>query len=359
MTAADRIWATMRDPYKTLGVTRKARQEAIKQAYRRLAMELHPDRNPDNPTIADKFKDINAAYALVGDVEQRARFDRGDIDNWGRRGPKPPKPPRAKTSEPARKKQSTARSATDKPSSRKPASSPNKKSHYTGQKQPPSPPHKFARTKKRLVSRWLGGSIKTEDLFGQFRPTTAPEIKQELHHLPEPTHKLSVNFIEAAHGITKRLSPSRGRTLEIKVPAGIRHGQVIRLKDQGNARPLGGRTDALVEVNVTPHKLFRAEGNDIHLEIPISLEEAVLGARIRVPTVHGSVEVSIPSGANSGAQLRLSGKGLRRPGGATPGDQVIRLVIKLPKTVDPGLKAFVRGRQGQTNFDPRQNLASV
>ena len=349
----------MRDPYKTLGVPRGARQEAIKQAYRRLAMELHPDRNPNNPPIADKFKDVNAAYALVGDVEKRACFDRGDIDTWGRRRPKPPEPPQAKTSKPASKPQAPSKSATDKPTSKGPAASLNEKSHHDNQNQTSSPPQKFARTKKRLVSRWLGGGIKTEDLFGPFRPTKAQEIKRELHHLPEPTHKLIVSFLEAARGITKRLSASRGRTFEVTMPAGIRDGQVIRLKDQGDARPLGGRTDALVKVDVTPHKLFRAEGDDIHLEIPISLEEAVLGARIRVPTVHGSVEVAIPSGANSGAQLRLRGKGLRRPGGATPGDQVIRLVIKLPKTVDPGLKAFVRDRQGQTNFDPRQNLASV
>jgi DnaJ-class molecular chaperone len=349
----------MRDPYKTLGVPREARQDAIKQAYRRLAMELHPDRNPDNPPIAEKFKDVNAAYALVGDVDKRVRFDRGDIDTWGRRRPKPPEPPQAKTSKPASKPQAASKSATDKPTSKEPAASPNKKSHDNNQNQASSPPQKFARTKKRLVSRWLGGSIKTEDLFGPFRPTKTQEIRRELHNLPEPTHKLNVSFLEAARGTTKRLSASRGRTFEVTVPAGIRDGQVIRLKDQGDARPLGGRTDALVKVGVTPHKLFRAKGDDIHLEIPISLEEAVLGARIRVPTVHGSVEVAIPSGANSGAQLRLRGKGLRRPRGATPGDQVIRLVIKLPKTVDPGLKAFVRDRQGQTSFDPRQNLASV
>ena len=340
----------MRDPYKTLGVPREARQEAIKQAYRRLAMELHPDRNLDNPPIADKFKEVNAAYALVGDVEKRARFDRGDIDTRDRRRTKPPEPPQARTSKPASKPQAA---------SKEPAASPNEQLHENNQSQTLSPPQKFAHTKKRLVSRWLGGSIKTDDLFGPFRPTKAQEVKRELHHLPEPTHKLIVSFLEAARGITKRLSASRGRTLEVTVPAGIRGGQVIRLKDQGDARPLGGRTDALIKIDVTPHKLFRAEGDDIHLEIPISLEEAVLGARIRVPTVHGSVEVAIPSGANSGAQLRLRGKGLRRPGGATPGDQVIRLVIKLPKNVDPGLKAFVRDRQGQTNFDPRQNLASV
>jgi DnaJ-class molecular chaperone len=349
----------MRDPYKTLGVPREARQEAVKLAYRRLAMELHPDRNPDNPAIADKFKDVNAAYALVGDVEKRARFDRGDIDAWGRRRPRAPEPPRAKKPKPASKPQAASKSATDKPSGKVSRASPNAKSRDNKKDGTSSPPHKMARIKKRAPSRWLGGSIKAEDLFGPFRPTRAQEAETELHSLPEPTHKLRVNFLEAARGVTKRLTAGRGRILEVTVPAGIRDGQVIRLKGQGEAGPLGGRTDALVKVDVTPHQLFRAEGDDVHLEIPISLEEAVLGARIRVPTVNGSVEVAIPSGANSGAQLRLRGKGLRRSGGATSGDQVIRLVIKLPQTVDPGLKAFVRDRQGQTNFDPRQNLASV
>jgi DnaJ-class molecular chaperone len=344
----------MRDPYKTLGVPRDARQDAVKQAYRRLAMELHPDRNPDNPAIADKFKDVNAAYALVGDVEKRARFDRGDIDAWGRRRPKAPEPPQAKKPTSASKPQPTPKAAADKPAGKTGPASPKASPRDTNKGKTSSPPRA-----KRAPSRWLGGSIKAEDLFGPFRPARPQEPKREMHPLPEPTHKLRVTFIEAARGVTKRLTAGRGRTLEVTVPAGIRDGQVIRLKGQGDPGPLGGRTDALVKVDVTSHKLFRAEGDDVHLEIPISLEEAVLGARIRVPTVNGSVEVAIPSGANSGAQLRLRGKGLRRSGGTTSGDQVIRLVIKLPQTVDPGLKAFVRDRQGQTNFDPRQNLASI
>lgn len=344
----------MRDPYKTLGVPRDARQDAVKQAYRRLAMELHPDRNPDNPAIADKFKDVNAAYALVGDVEKRARFDRGDIDAWGRRRPKAPEPPQAKKPNPAGKPQPAPKAAAGKQAGKAGPASPKASPRDTRKDKTSTPP----RT-KRAPSRWLGGSIKAEDLFGPFRPTRPQEPKRETHPLPEPTHKLRVTFIEAARGVTKRLTAGRGRTLEVTVPAGIRDGQVIRLKGQGDPGPLGGRTDALVKVDVTSHKLFRAEGDDVHLEIPISLEEAVLGARIRVPTVNGSVEVGIPSGANSGAQLRLRGKGLRRSGGTTSGDQVIRLVIKLPQTVDPGLKAFVRDRQGQTDFDPRQNLASI
>jgi DnaJ-class molecular chaperone len=349
----------MRDPYKALGVPREARQEAVKKAYRRLAMELHPDRNPDNPGIADKFKDVNAAYALIGDVEKRARFDRGDIDGWGRRRPKAPEPPPAKKPKPASKPQPNSKAASDKPKDKTHRASPNAKPHDEDKSKPSSRRSKPARAKKRTPSRWLGGSIKTEDLFGPFRPTKSQETTRGLHPLPEATHQLRVTFLEAARGATKRLTAGRGRALEVTVPAGIRDGQVIRLKDQGEPGPLGGRTDALVKVDVTPHKVFRAEGDDVHLEVPISLEEAVLGARIRVPTVNGSVEVAIPSGANSGAQLRLHGKGLRRSGSTLSGDQVIRLVIKLPQTVDPGLKAFVRDRQGQTNFDPRQNLAAI
>jgi DnaJ-class molecular chaperone len=353
----------MRDPYRTLGIPRDAGHDAIKQAYRRLAMELHPDRNPDTPEVADKFKDVNAAYALIGDPHKRARFDRGEIDAWGRRRPKPPNPPKTKA-------QNSSEDHEAKPKTEaKKASGTSASPHKAAKPQPPKNnsrvrPQKHGQQTGRdgaqgtTTSRWLGSAIKADDLFGPFRSSKSPREQQSSPPSQEATHKLRVTFIEAAQGTTKRLTAGRGRTLDVLVPAGIRDGQIIRLKDQAIGR-LGRRTDALVKIDVTPHKVFRAEGDDVHLEVPITLEEAVLGARIRVPTVNGSVEVTIPSGANSGAQLRLRGKGLRRPGSTVTGDQVIRLVIKLPQTVDSSLKAFVRERQGHTDFDPRQNLASV
>jgi len=346
----------MRDPYKTLGIPRDARQETVKQAYRRLAMELHPDRNPDRPTVADKFKDVNAAYALIGDPEKRVRFDRGDIDAWGRRRPKPPDPPSTKKTKPTEPPRANTKTPSNEKSTTTKSQAASEGKHGEKKSKASTSPPRSPRRKNRAKSRWLGGSIKADDLFGPLRTSTAQSGKQTEPPIPEPTHKLRVTFLEAARGTTKRLMTDRGRNLEVTVPAGIRDGQVIRLKDQGQKGPLGGRTDALVKVDVTPHKLFRTEGDDVHLEVPISLEEAILGAQIRVPTVNGVVEVAVPSGANSGALLRLRGKGLRRPGSKASGDQVIRLVIKLPQEIDPGLKAFVRGRQGQTDFDPRQNL---
>ena len=353
----------MRDPYRTLGIPRDAGHDAIKQAYRRLAMELHPDRNPDTPEVADKFKDVNAAYALIGDADKRARFDRGDIDAWGRRRPKSPNPPKAKSPQSSKRQQAKPKpnAKHDSGASASPCKAkkpPPPKNNNTAR--PETPGRKTDRdgAPGTTASRWLGGAIKADDLFAPFRSTKSPRERQISPPPPDTTHKLRVTFIEAAQGTTKRLTAGHGRTLDVTVPAGIRDGQVIRLKDQAVGR-LGRRTDALVKVEVTPHKVFRTEGDDVHLEVPITLEEAVLGARIRVPTVNGSVEVTVPSGANSGAQLRLRGKGLRRPGRSVTGDQVIRLVIKLPQTVDPGLKAFVRERKGHTDFDPRQNLASV
>lgn len=348
----------MKNPYKTLGVPNDAGHEAIKQAYRRLAMELHPDRNPEAPEVADKFKDVNAAYALIGDPDKRARFDRGDIDAWGRRRPKPPNPPKATNPNTSSNSQSSSKPKADKPSDAPSRPKPEAKKDRASIR-PSMSARKPSRTKKAASTGWLGGAIKADDLLGPLKTATSRRSKHNAQPLPDPNHKLRVTFLEAAHGVTKRLTTGRGRTLEVNVPPGIRDGQVIRLKDQGDVGPWGGRSDALVKIDVTPHKVFRTDGDDVHLEVPITLEEAILGARIRVPTVDGSVEVSVPSGANSGAQLRLRGKGLRRPGHAAAGDQVIRLVIKLPQTIDPSLKAFVREQKGRSSFDPRQNLASA
>ncbi len=356
----------MNDPYRTLGIPRKAPQDAVKQAYRRLAMELHPDRNPENPRIADKFKEVSAAYAIIGDTGKRARFDRGEIDAWGRRRPRSPTPPTADKAGAARPTRSQPESPdADKPErasggSRDKTEKSTSSSGPTGpqpQSAPEQPPQPAKKTGTQ--TRWLGGGIKAEDLFGPLFPTKAQRAKRSATVTADPTHRLRVGFVEAARGASKRLTTARGRTLDVAVPAGIRDGQVIRLKGQGETGPLGGRGDALVKIEVTPHKLFRAEGDDVHLEVPVSLEEAVLGARIRVPTVDGSVEVSIPRGANSGAQLRLRGKGLRRTGAKSSGDQVLRLVIKLPHASDPDLEAFVRRRQGQTAFDPRENMGAI
>ncbi len=359
----------MNDPYKTLGIPRKAPQDAVKQAYRRLAMELHPDRNPENPRIAEKFKDVSAAYAIIGDAEKRGRFDRGEIDAWGRRRPRRPTPQPSASAEPTdppdarkskdgpapgtnrQKESSTAEKATRNDQPKTASANPN------AQAAPPPRADKKPRTAGK--PGWLTGGIKAEDIFGPLFPTKAARAQPTAATAPEPTHRLRVSFIEAATGTAKRLTAGRGRALEVAVPPGIRDGQIIRLKGQGETGALGRRGDALVKIDVTPHKLFRAEGDDVHLEVPISLEEAVLGARIRVPTVTGSVEVAVPRGANSGAQLRLRGKGLRRPGGKTSGDQVIRLVITLPQGTDPDLEAFVRQRQGRSTFDPRENIAAA
>ncbi len=355
----------MNDPYKTLGIPRDAPQDAVKQAYRRLAMELHPDRNPDNPRIADRFKDVNAAYGILGDALKRARFDRGDIDAWGRRRPRAnhagnstteerPKPAgnRKKDAGSSAKPQDGSRKA-DAPSAQQAKAA--KPDHPKTRATTPEAPRRAR--KKSNGGGWLGGAIKAEDLFGPWRNAGKTTAKDRPRH-DDATHRLRVSFDEAARGVTRRLTVGRGRTLDVTVPPGIRDGQIVRLKGQGGDGPLGKR-DALVVVEVTPHRHFRAEGDDVHLEVPISLEEAVLGARIRVPTVAGSVEVAVPRGTNSGTILRLRGKGLERAGGKAAGDQLIHLVIKLPQGEDPDLEDFVKRRRGKVAFDPRESFATL
>lgn len=358
----------MNDPYKILGVSREAPQDAVKQAYRRLAMELHPDRNPDNPGIADRFKDVNAAYGIIGDARKRARFDRGEIDAWGRRRPRPQQASGASTKPHKEQPGASRKKSADADGARheSPPRQENKSDPPKGTETKADAPRKTETPKAApqsngkkadRPSRWLGGAIKAEDLFGPLFPAKTGRKNGEA--IGEPTHRLRISFLDAVRGTTRRLTVGRGRSLDVTVPPGIRDGQIIRLRGQGNAGPLGGRGDALVAIEVIPHKVFRTEGDDVHLEVPITLEEAVLGARIRVPTVDGSVEVTVPRGTNTGATLRLRGKGLRRPGGKAAGDQLIRLVIKLPQGKDPDLEDFVRRRKGRTTFDPRESFATL
>jgi len=302
----------MTDPYVTLGTSKTASADEVKKAYRKLAKQYHPDLNPDNAASAARFKEISAAYDLLSDPDKRARYDRGEIDASGQE--------RADTS-----------------FYRSYGAGPQGAKYRAGAGFDPS--DIFADMFSRGGFGRGGG--------GDFR-----EFKTKGGDL---SYTLTVDFLEAARGAQKRLSFPDGRTLDVNVPAGTDSGQVLRLRGQGQQGVGGGPSgDALIEVTVAPHAVFRREGNDVLADIPISLTEAVAGGKINVPTINGPVTMSIPAGSNTGAKLRLRGRGIH-PKGATAGDQYVTLKVMLPKEPDDALKAFIEGWPGR-NYDVRSPL---
>jgi DnaJ-class molecular chaperone len=298
------------DPYTTLGLSRSATGDEIKAAYRALAKKHHPDIKPGDAPNERRFKDISAAYSLLSDKEKRARFDRGEIDAGGN---------------------ATGYSAgTD---------------HWQG----------FGgagrRTYKGKTRPYYNdgnpfdpGEI-LEDIFGNLggkkrssagaNPQTAPGGKGE-----DITQTLLVSFLEAALGGKRRVALSPGKTVEINIPVGASEGQTLRLKGQGHAG-LASAGDALIKLSIEKHPYFTREGNDIHLDVPITLPEAVLGDIINVPTLRGHVSLKIPAGSNTGLVLRLRGKGIESAVGMT-GDQFVKLKIMLPESIDNDLSTFLR-----------------
>lgn len=271
----------MRDPYVVLGVARDASDDAIKKAYHRLAKKLHPDMNPGNRAKEQQFKEISAAYDLLSDPAKRARFDRGEIDAGGsERG-----------------------------------------FHAQG-----------ARAYRRTESSFSFDEIIAE-ILGRGR-------RESEERLGDVSQALRLSFIEAALGGKRRIVSADGRSVDIIVPAGIDSGQTLRLKGQGPRGPRGlARGDLYLDIEVEPHPFFQRKEHDVHLELPVTLNEAVLGARITVPTIHGPVAVKVPRGSNSGATLRLKGKGIAAAGKA--GDQYVRLRVMLPDPPNAELTAFL------------------
>ncbi len=296
----------MKDLYQILGVPRDASETEIKSAYRSLAKKLHPDLNSDDKATAERFKEVSSASAILTDPDKRARYDRGEIDANGvehRRSP-----------------------------------------HPAGRARPR--PYGF---------ETFRGSLNRDDLFAELfgkgrRSNRKPTPKQgEVR-----TYSVTIDFLEAANGTRKRLSFPGGKTLDVRIPAAVRSGQQIRLKGQGGPGLAGGKAgDALVEVTVSPHAYFSREDNDIHLELPITLQEAILGARITLPTIHGDVTMSIPKGSNTGRVLRLKGKGLKGSKGAAMGSQYVTLKVVLPDSIDKDLDKFISRWAAGHDYDVR------
>ena len=297
------------DPYTTLGVKKEATQDEIQKAYRRLAKKLHPDLNPGNKVAEEKFKEVSAAYDLLGDPDKRARFDRGEIDESGTERPR----------------QQYYRDFADQDGW----------SAYTNN------------SGFSDFGDYAGTEDILSEIFGRQGRTARRRRGQDVRY------HLDLSFLDAVNGGKQSIVLPDGTTLEVNIPPGTRDGQILRLRGKGRPAAGDGQPgDALIEISVKPHPYFTRKGDDIYLDLPISLKEAVLGAKTKVPTPDGAVTVAAPKWSNSGRVLRLRGRGVPRSDGGK-GDEYVTLKLMLPQKPDPKLEAFVAEWQ-PVEDSPRQ-----
>ena len=282
----------MKNPYEVLGQAQSASQDEIKAAYRNLAKELHPDVNPGDTIVEQRFKEVTAAYEMLSDEGKRAQFDRGEINADGS-------------------------------------------------------PRMDGMFNRNFKAR--GGADFEDlvaDLFGRRRRPRQTKGRSV-------TYSVRVPFLEAARGGVQRVRLQDDTTVDVNIPSATKDGDSLRLKGRGMPGTGGGPNgDAFVEVQVDPHPYFTREELDVRVDVPITMAEAVLGAKVNIPTIHGTVSVSVPAGSSSGKVLRLKGRGLVK--GGKKGDEFARLMIHLPEKMDPKLKEFVRSWTKQGDYDPRK-----
>jgi DnaJ-class molecular chaperone len=330
----------MRDPYEVLGVDRKASAGDIKSAYRKLAKKLHPDANKNDPKAATRFSELNAAHELLGDVDKRKAFDSGEIDAEGK--------PRFRGFE-GFGAGGGARPGGGQGGGFGPDA--NFESFNFG-------PEGFTRSARRGRSAG-GGFGGFEDIlkeaFGRgTRGGGASSFEPEDFGVGADVQAaLTVTLPEAARGVTERLRLPTGKDVDVKIPAGITNGQQIRLKGQGMAGQ-AGPGDVLITVSIAPHSVFALDGADVRLDLPVTLYEAALGAKVRVPTLDKPVEIAIPPWTSSGRTFRLKGKGF--PAKSGRGDLFATVRIVLPEQSDAELEALMKKWQGDKPYDPRRDI---
>lgn len=307
----------MADPYATLGVPRTASEADIKKAYRKLAKELHPDRNKDNKKATERFSEVTNAYDLLTDKDKRARFDRGEIDGDGN--------PAAPFGFGAGGGGGFRPGPGGSPFE---ADGPDISDIFEGM----------------FSGGGRGGGFASG--FGGFGRRPQPKGANI-------AYKLNVSFTDAATLSPQRITLGDGKTIDLKLPAGLESGAQMRLAGKGQPGP-GGAGDGIVTINIQPHRFFTRDGDDVRLDLPVSLSEAVLGASVRVPTVEGAVMLTVPAGSTSGKVLRLRGRGFHKKDG-TRGDQLVTLMIDLPVD-NAALAEFVRGWKDQDKSNPRSNM---
>ena len=303
-----------RDPYQVLGVAKTASADEIKKAYRRLAKKLHPDLNPGNSKIAEQFKEVASANDILSDPEKRRRFDAGEIDAAG-----------------------TQRA----PQGFRPEDFGNGAGAGFG----------AGASGGRYQQRFNFDDIFGDGgIFSDFFGQGGRDAKGAGGNAPgrgnDVRVRLTLTLAEAARGTKKSARLPNGRVVEVKIPAGIKDGQTLRLKGQGmpgtGKAPAG---DAFAEIAIAPDSTFTVKGLDVHVEAKVPLRDAVLGGSVTVPTLDGKATVTIPKGANSGQMLRLKGKGLKDAKTAATGDQYVRLMVNMPEGGDADLEALFRDRQ--------------
>jgi DnaJ-class molecular chaperone len=305
----------MADPYSILGVPRGASEKDIKSAYRKLAKELHPDRNSDNPKATEKFSEVTRAYDLLCDKDKRARFDRGEIDIDGN-----------------------------------PAGF-----GFGGGAGGGFGGGRDQRGFRADGFEGMNEGIDLGDIFDGLFGGRGGMGGGGARRGPAPKganvqYKLGVSLTDAAMLATQRITLSDGKTIDLKLPVGVEDGTQMRLAGKGEPGP-GGAGDAIVVIHLQPHGYFRREGDNLRLDLPISLDEAVHGAKVKVPTPEGAVMLTVAPGSSSGKTLRLGGKGFTRKDGSR-GDQLVTLELQLPEG-DADLAARLDGWRDPRNLRAR------
>jgi len=308
------------DPYKALGVGREATAGDIRRAYRKLAKKHHPDLNPGNKAAEEKFKKISVAYDLLSDPDKRARFDRGEIDASGQERPE--------------------------------------RHFYRGHAEGTGG-RRYAGGAAGAEGFGAGSQEDLGDILGEFFRARGGHGEPIQMRGRDQAYQLTVDFLDAVNGATRRLTLPDGRTLDVTIPPGVEEGQVLRLRGQGGPGLNGGPPgDALIEIGIAPHPYFRREGNDVHLELPVTLSEAALGARVSVPTPRSSVTMTIPKHSDTGTRLRLRGRGVAEHGGKPAGDEYVTLKVVIGP-VDAALENFLRDWKPEQPTDPRRSLTEA